>query len=69
VNAADTNDIERGRMAEARGVDPRVQGFGRNMVADHRTLLKENTTLSQQFNIKPVAPPWVCNSWRNTKRL
>ena len=56
MNLADTNNIERGRMAEARSLNPTVQGFGRTMIADHRTLLKESTTLSHRFNIKPVAP-------------
>jgi putative membrane protein len=56
MNAADTNNIERGRLAEARSGNPKVQGFGRTMIADHRTLLKDSVTLSQRFSIKPVAP-------------
>ncbi len=56
MNTADTNHIERGRMAEARGASSAVQEFGGSMIAGHRTLLKERATLSHRFTIRPVAP-------------
>ena len=56
MNTADTSDIERGRLAETQGTHPKVQAFGRRMVADHQTLLKYSTMISRRFSIKPVAP-------------
>lgn len=55
MNTADRSDIEGGRLAETRAVDPQVRDFGRRMVADHSAMLEENKQLSHRFDIEPLS--------------
>ncbi len=53
VVAANTVDINAGKLAEKQARDKQVQGFGRQMVTDHTGVNKQATDLVNKLKLRP----------------
>lgn len=53
AEAANQGEIDEGRLAEQKATIPAVKAFARQMVADHRTMLKEVTGFATKQSIMP----------------
>lgn len=51
--AADTGEIQLGRLAEKKATAPAVKAFGRQMVTEHTAMLKEDHALHAKLNAAP----------------
>src|SRR4051794_21213142 len=53
VAAANQVDIDAGKVAESKGMDPQVKAFGKQMVTDHTGVNKQATDLVTKLGVKP----------------
>ena len=51
--AADTGEIQLGRLAEKKGTAAAVKAFGRQMVTEHTAMLKDDHALHAKLNAAP----------------
>jgi len=57
VVTANQVDINAGKLAESKGSDKEVKGFGKQMVTDHTGVNKEATALVKKLKVKPEDNP------------
>lgn len=57
VVAANSADSTAGQLAETKATDPRVQEFGRRMVADHGAVNQQAMELANRLGLVPEASP------------
>jgi len=53
AEAANKGEVDQGRLAETKATIPAVKAFARQMVADHRAMLKEVQAFATKQNIVP----------------
>jgi putative membrane protein len=57
VVTANQVDINAGKLAESKGSDKEVKGFGKQMVTDHTGVNKQATALVKKLKVKPEDNP------------
>lgn len=55
VVAANTVDIDAGKLAESKAQDPKVKAFAQRMVTDHNGVNKQASALVQKLGVTPQA--------------
>jgi putative membrane protein len=55
VVAANTVDIDAGKLAESKAKDPKVKAFAQRMVTDHTGVNKQASALVQKLGVTPQA--------------
>jgi putative membrane protein len=53
ASAANSGEINEGRLAERKATNPAVKAFARQMVADHSAMLTEGKSFASKNNIRP----------------
>jgi putative membrane protein len=57
VVTANQVDIDAGKLAEAKGTNPQVKAFGKQMVTDHTGVNKQASELVTRLGVKPEDNP------------
>jgi putative membrane protein len=53
ASAANTGEIEEGRLAARKATNPAVKSFARQMITDHQAMLTEGRSFASKNNIRP----------------